>query len=155
MGRVKILQPENRLAKILDDDHGSTAEQLAAVADRRLEGLSSGLRSYVYEQSAHVVGFYSQGEESLFTNCLALSETAMNIAEVAGAADLPELGDVARGIRAMIDGLVVSGVWHTDALKVHIAALALLTGDMPPSTGEVKLMLQRLQQMRAAVGVVE
>jgi len=96
-----------------------------------------------------------QGEEVLFAECRTLSDAALNVAEVAGAAGMDALGEVARGISAMVESLTTSGVWHSDALKLHLDALALINQAGGRMTEENKVILARLRGMRATVGVTE
>ena len=155
MAAVKITRPENRLAKVMEGYEGATFGELVAASERRLDTLSKDLRAYVLQQSAEIIGFGGESEDGLFERCKALGDTAMNVAEVAGAAGLDAIGEVARGIRAMVDSLAVAGVWHTDGLKVHIAALAILIGKPATPGKEIALMLGQLHAMRKSLGVVE
>ena len=79
----------------------------------------------------------------------------MNIAEVAEAAGLDAVGAVARGICVMLDGLVGRGIWHTEALRVHLRALALVHGQSgrPESAGDA--IAEELQSLRLSLGFSE
>ena len=62
-------------------------------------------------------------------------------------------GEAARGIHAVIDAMTRHGVWHTEALKLHLDALAVLGGDAEPDQAVIDQMLSRLQDMRDWIGV--
>jgi len=155
MTKVRIFDPPNRLAKIVQGSEGVCFDELVAASEDRIELLKDQLQIYVRDQVRRVVWFGSLEEEIIFARCAELGQAAMNIADVAGAAQLEQLGEVAHGIRAMIDSLFCKGVWHTDALEAHITSLALLSHEPPPSAKEGDAILKRLARMRAAIGVIE
>lgn len=155
MSAVRIFTPKNRLAKVLIGDRGEEYDELVARSEKRVESLADDIRAFVAHQISRILCVYECGEVEVFGSCLEISDAAMNIAETAGAAKMEEIGEVARGIRAMVDGLVASGIWHADALALHIDFLALLNGGTPPTQAEARKTLTRLQSMRAAIGIVE
>ncbi len=152
---TKIFWAENRLAKILPKVGGAAFEDLVAASEARVALLADKIREHVSAQVAQIVKIHDMGEEEMFAQCIEIGDAAMNIAETAGAAELQPVGEAARGIRAMVDSLVSSGVWHSDALALHITSLALLNGPTPPSAKETKAILKRLHDLRAAIGVAE
>ena len=154
MTAVRIFNPPNRLAKIVEGHDGVAFNDLVTASERRIEDLQDDIREYVREEVKRIVGIYAHGEEIMFARCKELGDAAMNVADVAGAAKLCDLGEVAGGIRAMIDSLFGKGVWHTDALEAHITSLILFNAESP-SKEEADKVLSRLSKMRAAVGVVE
>lgn len=155
MTTARIFTPENRLASILRSLDGPTAGELIADAEGRVEQLGTAIRAYVADKLDEILGFATQGEDVLFAECRTLGDTAMNVAEVAGAAGMDALGEAARGISAMIDSLVTNGVWHSDALKLHLDALALINLSDGRMTEPNRVILARLRGMREAVGVRE
>lgn len=155
MTAARIFTPENRLSKILETIDGPTAAELVMDAECRVAQLSEAIHAYVEEKLKEILAFASQGEEVLFAECQTLSEAALNVAEVAGAAEMEATGEVARGISAMVDSLMTSGVWHSDALKLHLDALALVNQAGGGMSEENQTILARLRGMREAVGVVE
>ena len=152
MTAVRIFTPENRLAKVVQSLHGETFDDLVVAADSRVESLADGIRRYVGEKVGEIETIHRQGEVAVFGECLSISATAMNIAEVAAAAKRDAIGDVARGICEMVDGLVSSGVWHSDALELHLTALTLLNGERAPDKEEASRIVARLSDMREAIG---
>ena len=154
MFHIRIFMPANRLAKTLDSPAGVDFHRLVDAAERRVAALAVTIRPYVAEQIARLEAIQREGEESMFGRCREIGEAAMNIAELAGAAGRAPAGDVARGIRAMADNLSYSGLWHSDALALHISALPLLNDpDLPAK--EARIVVGRLHQMRKALKVVE
>ena len=155
MSQARIFTPPNRLAKILGGLEGRCFDDLVTASENRLGKLEGAIRGYVADQLERLLSIHAQGEVAIFSRSRELGETAMNIAEVAGAARLEATSEVARGLRAMIDSLVTVGVWHTEALSLHISSLALLNRGDPPPVGQTQAMLQELKALRAAIGVVE
>jgi hypothetical protein len=47
------------------------------------------------------------------------------------------------------------GVWHSDALRLHIDAIALLNQRIGAAPAEDDVVLSRLRNMRRAIGVSE
>lgn len=152
---ARIFTPENRLADVLQSLEGPTAEELIADAESRVSALGEAIRAYVAEKLEEIRVFAERGEEELFAECRTLGGAALDVAEVAGAAGMEAVGEVARGISAMVDNLVTSGVWHTDALRLHLDALALVNRGGGGLDDESEVILRRLRGMREAVGVVE
>lgn len=152
---ARIFTPENRLAKILVELDGATPAELIAAADGRVATLNAAIRGYVDDKLKEIMAFASQGEDVLFAECRTLADASLNVAEVAGAAGLDAVGEVARGISAMVEGLITSGVWHSDALRVHLEALALVNQAGGRMSEENEVILKRLRGMRQNIGVVE
>jgi hypothetical protein len=155
MTAARIFTPENRLSKILLAIDAPTSDDLIADASMRVAQLEGAIRAYVAEQLKEIMAYANAGEDVLFAESRTLGDKALNVAEVAGAAGMDAVGEVARGISAMVDNLVSSGVWRTDALKLHLNALALVNRGGGERTPESDLILKRLRGMREAVGVLE
>lgn len=153
MKTVKIFTPDNRLAKVIDSPDGISFAELVGDAEARVETLAEGIGRYVDEQIAVIAAIQVQGELVIFGESLALSRAALNIAEIAGAAGHEALGEVARGVCAMVDGLLASGIWHSDALDLHLTSLSLLNDPTPPDAVERERIIKRLADMRRAVGI--
>ncbi|MBL8772013.1 MAG: hypothetical protein JNK30_11590 [Phenylobacterium sp.] len=154
MGEVRIIEVENRLAKILSGLGGASTNELVRDADQNVEDMGDQIREFVKENLAPLLTYAGKGEDVLFAESRTIGKHARNIAEVAGAAGMEGIGEVARGISCMIDNLGSSGLWHTDALKLHLDSLLLLTSSGVPR-GEQALILNRLLTMRQRIGVVE
>lgn len=77
----------------------------------------------------------------------------MHIAEVAEGAGMKAVGSVARGICVMLDGLVSRGVWHADALRVHLRALAFL--HVQSSQSADLAIVEELRSLRSSFGFAE
>ncbi len=152
---VRIFTPENRLASILHSREAPTGAELVTAAESRVDDLRGVILSYVAAKQKEIAAYAALGDDVLFAECRTLGDTALNVAEVAGAAGLEAVGEIARGISAMIDSLKTCGIWHTAALRLHINALGLIdqVSGADPAAGA--LVLKRLQAMREAIGIVE
>ena len=153
--KARVFTPENRLANVLSSLEGIPAGELVVSAQARVAALETAVRGYVAMKLDEIMAFTDMAEHDLFAECRTLGGLARNVAEVAGAAGLAAIGEVAAGIDAMVESLVTSGVWHTDALRLHLDALALLNGRTGASAEEDEVVLARLRNMRKAIGVVE
>ena len=148
-----VFVPENRLAEILGDSRHPTVDSLEAAAKARVATLKDKIQEYVAGQLALIAALAKEREEIIFAECLSLGAAAQAICEVAGAAEMESLGEAALGIHAMVEALVTQGVWHSEALKLHIDALALLAAHPDLPRPEVITTLERLKAMRERVGV--
>lgn len=155
MSATRIFTPENRLAMALEGIETVPVQVLAAEAERRVARMGAAIRAYVAEKLEVITRYASQSDEALFGECRGLGSAALDIAEVAAAAEMDAIGEVACGIRTMIDALLSSGVWHTDALRLHIDALFLLNQTGGRRDAENEIILARLRTMRDAIGVTE
>lgn len=155
MGEVRIIEAENRLAKILQGLGGASVNELVRDAEGKVVDLEGKIRGFVQENLKQLLAYAGKGEDVLFADARKLGGYARDIAEVAGAAGMEGIGEVARGISAMIDNLRSNGLWHTDALKLHLDSLLLLGQGPALGRDEQALVLKRLQTMRKAIGVVE
>tara|TARA_R110002124_G_scaffold79137_2_gene210641 strand:+ start:4413 stop:4880 length:468 start_codon:yes stop_codon:yes gene_type:complete len=150
---ARIFTPENRLARHLRQG-GPTPAELIAEADSRVTALAGSIRVFVTGKLQEIVALCDQSDDVLFAKSDSISGLAMNVAEVAGAARLDALGDVARGVITMIEGLKTLGVWHTDALRVHIRSLSLLNpGAAPMSPQDQAQIVENLRDMRQSIGL--
>jgi hypothetical protein len=154
MSAGRVFTPENRLAKALASFSGPSERELVASAQARIDGLKGVVQSYVAEKLQTLLTYADMREEDLFAESRELGAHARDVAEVAGAAGLSEVGEVAGGVCAMIDSLLRRGVWHTDALRLHLDALTLLN-QRAAAAPENQAVLARLRHMREAIGVLE
>lgn len=153
MPKPLIFSAPNRLAKVIGGPDAQTQEQLIERAQANVTALGDTFRTYIREQVAVLLQFASQTEDILFAEAKKLGDASLGIAEIAGAANMEAIGEVARGVSAMIAGLA-TGVWHSDALLVHLRSLALVSQEGPPTQQDV-VILERLAIMRQRIGVVE
>ena len=155
MGAVRIFTPENRLADIVGGPDDLTLAELEQRAAERVHNIGPDLRRFVAEKVAEIERIAAYPEEIIFAECLSLGAAALGICEVAAAAGLAPLGEAARGVATMVDALVTDGVWHTDALKLHIDALTMIAAQPDLEPAEVLIILARLKAMRDGIGVPE
>jgi hypothetical protein len=151
---VRVFTPKNHLANVVGGS-GKTALELADAANAGVASMSVALVARLQRQVARLAAIRVQGEAALLSSCDELSLVAMDIAELAGAAGRPFLGDAARGILAMMDAKAGDGLWRPQALEVHIDALALLNAQPAPATADVRKVLAQLFDMRRFIGVSE
>lgn len=155
MSIARIFTPENRLAKILHSLGGPTTGEMVTEAEQRVEALADSIQTFVAAKLNLILPFAEKDDDVLFAECRALGDTATQIAEVAAAAKLGAVGEISRGIAAMIDGLFALGVWHSEALRVHIRALKLVTQPQGRPVSNEEAVVDRLRQMRMSIGLSE
>lgn len=153
MSTVRIFNPKNRLAMIVGKAGDSTFETLTTNAERNLVSAGDTLRAFVREQMVIMQSFGAKAEDVVFAQSRTLAAAALAVAEVAGAAGSPALSEAARGVIVMIEALSSHGVWHSEALRLHIEALARLSADPPPSEAEARGVVNMLEALRNSVGV--
>ena len=150
---VRIFTPDNRLTQVIGGPNDPTAASLVRDAETRLRPLQADIRKHVAAQCAIIAQLASGPEEVVFGHSREIGAAARHVCEIAGAAELNAVGEAARGVHAMIEALVSQGVWHTEALKLHVDAVALFGGDAAPNRAETDKILARLKAMRDWVGV--
>lgn len=155
MSVARIFTPENRLGKILHSLGGPTTGEMVAEAEQRVEALADTIQSFVAAQVQLILPFAEQDDDVLFAECHILGDAAVQIAEVAAAAKLEAVGEIARGIATMVDGLLAFGVWHGEALRVHIRALKLVTQPQGRLASNDDAIIDQLREMRLAIGLTE
>ncbi len=152
MPTAVIFTPLNRLKEILTNPQAPTGQTLVERAEARVDGLRENIRAFVRETSVQIFEIANLPEEEVFAESLRLGAAAQSICEVAQTAGWPTIGEAARGIREMVEALVRTGAWHTEALKLHIDVLVLLNSDPTPPPEIATQMLDRLRQMRDRIG---
>lgn len=152
MSEARIYAVRNRISEALSSRHGQTVDRLASDADARVARLADRIGAFVSGKVALLSDYAEQPEEALFGECQAIGEPAMNIAEVAEAAGLDAVGAIARGICVMVDGLVSRGIWHTEALRVHLRALTLVHAGTSATSPEI---VEELRALRGSLGFTE
>jgi len=152
---ARAIMPENRLARALRPAGGLDARELIAQAEARIELLRPSIRAHVQEMVGEIAPFARQDDDSLFAGRRRLGAAALSVAEVAGAAGMVSVGEIARGLSAMLNSILAKGIWHTDPLRLHIHALALAMQAGDDACPQTQLMLARLSQMRKVLDVAE
>lgn len=153
MGEARVYAVRNRISEALLSKDGPKADGLVSDADARVARLADSIGAFVAGRVAVLAAYAEQPEEVLFAGCKAIGDPAMNIAEVAEAAGLDAVGAVARGICVMLDGLVSRGIWHTDALRLHLRALSVLHSQSDQSAGLT--IVEELKSLRSSLGFTD
>jgi hypothetical protein len=150
-----IFTPENRLAKILLNVDAPMAHQLIQQADVRVAQLADVIREHVVNKLKKVLDLAGATEADLLAECKAIGANATEIAEVAGAAGLETIGEIARGVAAMVENQVKRGLWHGEALRLHINTLSLVSEGASENPAADAKLADELRVLRKAIGVIE
>lgn len=144
--------PGNRLAKILSGmDHKAFAEHVQN-AEREVERIAPSLSESIEGDVQSLISLCRQDEAEVFGQCREIGWLALRIVESAGLAQRPELAETAKGVWEMVQALSDRGVWHTDALALHIAGLHALTSGRPIDAEGMAAVGRALLAMRTAIG---
>lgn len=153
MPKPRVFSLVNRLAKVIDAPNAQPQEVLISKANANVEELGDAFRTHIRAKVSEILAYADQGDDVLHAEREGLGRAALSVAEIAGAANMEAVGEVSRGISAMLSDLA-SGGWRSDALLVHIRSLGLVSQLGPPTAPDL-LVLDRLAAMRKAIGVVE
>lgn len=148
---AQIFTPANRLADTITGRDAPTMAELTLAAEGRAADLGDSIRAFLDEKVHQILRFSDASEETLFADCQTLGDDARHVAEVAGAAGRDVTGEICLGISAMIDALTRQGVWHSDALRVHLYALSIAA--QSKTDDEPGTILERLKLMRSTLGI--
>lgn len=143
--------PPNRLAKVLEAADARPFEELVAEAVDRGEAIKPMLREKLDVAVQALLAACARPEDELFANIGEIGWLAQRVAEDAKQADRPELSLAARGVYEMMDALFTHGMWHTEALQVHVAALKVLASRRDVPEAELSAMREHLAEMRARI----
>ena len=153
MTAVKIFTPVNRLKETVTERYGRDREQLARASEARVEQLAPQLRAQVAEKVARLVALRQVEVDHLCQHTLEIGDAAMGIAELAGAAGQPRLGEAARGVLAMLPALRAGDSRAANAMLVHLTSLELISGQEPGGGDDLAAVLARLAGLRQALGL--
>lgn len=150
---ARIFMPANTLARGIDAPGAAEFGEMVRDAARRVQTLAPAIDLYVRERSAALLCAMTGPSPATPEARLALALEASLLAEVAGAGRSDAIGDIAKGITVLIQHLNAQGVWRSDLIHVHTAALSLVMGaGRKPDLG---VLLAGLRSARAAIGVLE
>ena len=141
MSEARVYAVRNRLSGAVLSKDGPTVDSLVSDADARVALLADRIGIFVAGRVAILAGWAEQPEEALFGGCKSIEEPAMGIAEVAEAAGL--------------DGLVSRGIWHTDALRIHLRALTVVHAESGQPGSANLMIVEELQSLRASLGFTD
>lgn len=147
-----VFVPRNRLAKILSGMDRKAFEAHVQNADWEVGLITPILSESIEGDVQSLIRLCRQDEAEVFGQCREIGWLALRIVESAGLARRPELAEAAKGVWEMIEALSNRGVWHTDALGLHIDALQTLTSESPNDAESMAGMVRALLAMRAAIG---
>jgi hypothetical protein len=144
--------PRNRLSKILTSlDRRAFAEHVEA-AEREVQRLAPVLGESIEGDVQALIRLCRQDEADIFAQSREIGWLALKIVESARLARRAELADAAEGVWEMIEALTARGVWHTEALRIHVEALLALTADTGLDRPDRRVIAGELMRMRTAVG---
>ena len=153
MTKVEIFDPPNRLAHTLVDSGGPTFDEAVRRADAKVSELGGRLRRGLDLDVSMLLEMHALDDDALMAEASELGRLALRIAEVAAVVGAGDTGEAARGVYAMVDAFQSEGLWRSDALDLHLSAIALFEGAEPMPAPAAAMLLRRLGDMRAAIGV--
>lgn len=119
--------PRNRLARILTDPGRKPFDEHVACALTAVEEITPALVGGIEGDVRTLICLCRQKEPEVFGQCRDIGRVALKLVETARLGERPALAEAAKGVWEMIDALSAHGVWHTEALRLHVEALSALT----------------------------
>ncbi len=147
--------PRNRLSKILTSLNRKAFAEHVEAAEQEVERIAPILGESIEGDVQTLIRLCRQDEAEIFAQSREIGWLALKIVESARLAKRPELAEAAEGVWEMIDALSTRGVWHTEALRVHVEALLALTSEAGADPAHRQAIARELVRMRAAVGAKE
>lgn len=144
-------RPRNRLSEILSGaDRRSFAEHVAS-AEEAVHAITPILIGTIADDVSALARLCCQEDGDVFGQCREIGRLALGLVETARLARRPGPALVAKGIWEMIDALTERGVWHTDALRVHVDALGALISVAEDGPRELAIA-RELARLRETIG---
>lgn len=144
--------PRNRLSKILTAMNRRAFTEHVENAEKEIEKIVPVLGESIGGDVQALIRLCHQDEADIFAQSREIGWLALKIVESARLARHPELADAAAGVWEMIDALSTRGVWHTEALRIHVEALLALTSEAGADPSQRRVIAHELIRMRAAIG---
>lgn len=144
--------PRNRLSKILTSLDRKAFSEHVENAEKEVEKIAPVLGESIEGDVQALIRLCRQDEADIFGQCREIGWLALRIVESARLAKRPELAEAAEGVWEMIDALSTRGVWHTEALRIHVEALLTLTSEAGADANQRAVIARELIRMRAAIG---
>lgn len=144
--------PRNRLSKILSAMNRKAFAEHVENAEREVDRIAPILGESINGDVQSLIRLCRQDEATIFGQCSEIGWLALRIVESARLARRPELAEAAKGVWEMIEALSVRGVWHTDALRLHVDAMQALTSGAPIGPEGLATIERELLKMREAIG---
>lgn len=144
--------PRNRLSKILSSLNRKAFAEHIQAAEREVQRITPLLSESIEGDVLALIRLCRQDEADIFAQSREIGWLALKIVESARLAKRPGLADAAEGVWEMVEALTTRGVWHTEALRVHVEALLALTSERDLDESHRQVIARELLRMRAAVG---
>jgi hypothetical protein len=144
--------PRNRLSKILTSLSRKAFIEHVENAEKEVERTAPILCQSIEGDVQALIYLCRQDEADIFAQSREIGWLALKIVESARLGRRLELADAAEGVWEMIHALSTRGVWHTEALKIHVEALLALTSKVGVDADQRRVIAGELIRMRAAIG---
>jgi hypothetical protein len=141
-------RPDNRLAKLIWKPGGKTIAAALEEAQANLETVRGEtldlLRAKL--EAIQTLGGRSQQTpaEADLQTLYALSN---DVVEIAGLFGMPELGQAAYSLCALLDGLKTRGTWHWPSVQVHLNGLLVLADRQVAAPEALKAVVEGLSRV--------
>lgn len=129
MTESKNIKVKNRLGDLMRQPGGRSLVEALRGAQKRIEKISPDLLAGVDRSIARMEkAAASLGDSPDAPAVTEIYQAANDIIALAGLVGYPALDEVAHGLCELIDAFRAEGVWHDQAIRVHIDAVQLLRG---------------------------
>lgn len=148
-----VIHLENRLAGAVDTQDGSSVRLLVQEAERRLIVLRPRLKSHCMALLERLLRFALATDEIEGEERREIGRLSLALAELAAAAEMETIGEIARGVSALTAKGGSAGNWDSAAVRLHLQALHVANKGTISTPDEDDLILDRLQRLRDVLGV--
>lgn len=143
----RLPEHTRRMAQLVNQPGGITAEEAVASAEQRLEGLRDRGLSDIADTIARIhlvgAGLRQQWTEA---GCGELYRSSNSLIGIAGLFGKAGLGDVARSLCTLVERSRAAREWDHAAVQSHIDSLRLLSGTAV-SPAQVAMVAAALRQL--------
>jgi hypothetical protein len=151
---AKVYKVTNFASVALDGPDAPLVEHLVRDAEARVDKIRELVRE---EVTPHVLALLRHAEtrdDRLAMASADIAAAALSTAEVAGAARMAATGEIARGLRVLIEDGQARGAFHAEAIRLHLDALVLVSRTGEESM-EAKIVVDELHAMLRHMGLAE
>jgi hypothetical protein len=150
----KVYKVTNFASIPLDGPDAPLVEHLVKDAEARVDKIKDLVREEIMPQVRNLLCHAETRDDELAMASAQIAAAALSTAEVAGAARMAATGEIARGLRVLIEDGQAKRAFHTGAIRLHLDALVLVsrTGE---DSAEAKVVADQLQAMLRHMGLAD
>lgn len=146
-----VFYPDNPLARILGGPDSEPFDVLVKRAEAAVDALRPESEAALIADLKALIDACEQPEIEIFAMAGDLRVMACHLLENALQAGRRDVARISEGVVDLIEALFTSGVWHTEALLLHTAALKVLASGVRLSEADLARIQEELARLRDAI----